>query len=143
MIDLPSLPTDSLYKFLALSGVVIVLSSVYFFMRMGSLVKIKSFELMADMQKRDTEISFLEQQPERSKQEILKVRIDQNVATIKLKEFKWLTYQLVIVYLISSIGLFAGTSMAYQGFNLWYSKIQIHQDKILEFQVQNLNKKKS
>ncbi|EGR5459610.1 hypothetical protein ACKVFH_001782 [Vibrio cholerae] len=140
MIDVPSLPTDSLYKFLALSGVFILAFSLYSYARFYTLTKSKAFQLEADIEERDAEISFLERQESPEQSDILNVRIKHNRGKVLLKEFNWYRKQLTVIGLLTSILAALGGYMAFKGFNLWYWKIQVHQDRLTELKVDELEK---
>ena len=60
-MNLPSLPTDNLYKFLALSGLVIVLFSFIFPMKRIGELKLKSLEIKTQAEVLRIEVDYLKQ----------------------------------------------------------------------------------
>ncbi|HDY8053425.1 hypothetical protein [Vibrio vulnificus] len=140
MIDVPSLPTDSLYKFLALSGVFIMAFSLYTYARFYTLTKSKAFELEAGVEELDAEVSFFERQVHPEQSDLLKTRIKHQRSKVLLKELIWYRKQLIVIGLLTSIFASLGGFMAFQGFNLWYWKIQVHQDRLTELKVDELEK---
>ncbi|ELV8719645.1 TPA: hypothetical protein NKA09_003195 [Vibrio parahaemolyticus] len=140
MIDFPSLPTDSLYKFLALAGVLLCAMSLYTYVRFYTLIKSKVFNVKSDIQEREAEIAFLESQESPEQSEILKVRVKHNRTKVQVEELEWYSKQLIVIGLLSFLFASSGAFMTYKGFNLWYWKIQVHQDKLIELKVDELEK---
>jgi hypothetical protein len=58
-MNLPSLPTDNLYKFLALSGLFIVLFSFIFPMKRIGELNLKSLELKTQVEMSRIEVDYL------------------------------------------------------------------------------------
>ena len=117
-MEIPKLPTDNLYKFMALSGLVIlILSAIPYY---------RKYEF-------DIELIRLEAEAEN-----LRLKIRENAAyTTTEFEFKCKeilrritmnNYLKGVAYVCSFVGSFLTTL----GFYLWYVKLQRYQDRIIK-----------
>lgn len=127
-MNLPvSVPSDSFYKFLAISGLVLVVTAFWGVITQGTQTNDIVFTSAP-------EISALEanQAPtpgEKTRLEVLKKRLQAAVDDKKTIS----NYCTVLAAL--------GTLIGYIGFSLWYTKIQKHQDRLLNLQVLDAERK--
>ena len=137
-MSIPSLPTDNLYKFMALSGLVLLTLSAYYpaqriaelqLKQVNTSTEIALAKLEAD--EIGKELSYLEKQksPDQAVFETLKKRqlqSQQSVVRIRgLAETQnVLLEQRFRLLVIGSIGLIAGSALSWYGFRLWYARVQ-------------------
>lgn len=140
MLDIPSLPTDSLYKFLALSGVLMAFGSIFFYSKLRLAIRKKIYDVELEQAENEALISYFERQESHSPERLLELRKNTNKARVSVEEIRSLWKDLknlrVVFYLIIAIGL----AMAATGFVLWYSKVQVYQDTLLEFRALELQR---
>ena len=140
MIDLPALPTDSLYKLLALSGIFLILITIYLIYNLYLKLKSKVYDIYSEQEVREAEISYLERMENPDPEEVLKVRIKHNLTAVKVKERNWYIKQLWVLSIFGTMIILIGIVMTYKGFTLWYSKVQVYQDRLLKLQVEQIEK---
>lgn len=155
----PNLPTDNLYKFIALSGLVLTLfcgaftiqrtealgNSVYKNSIEFSEWKIKNDFLSKQIIGVEKELTALEQKENPTKEEVEKLRKKHEQNKTKLLENEILkekvrlaneysnsqSSQLKKYYFWGSITSFFSLVFSAFGFSSWYFKVQRYQDKIL------------
>jgi len=121
---IPSVPiaTDNIYKFLALFGLVIMISWVVAMLYLVKIIyefgveNINEYELL----KVKTDLTQAESIRKDSLEQIMKLR------TLGTKVFVW---PLNILFVV-------GVGICYWGFRSWYKKVQPKQDKLLDLQIQ-------
>ncbi len=187
----PELPTDSLYKFMALSGIAILLISLVPFYHahklhlevicLGGDIKTLNTQtewLSNDLEQLKDEISILKKQTdelnevttseittalstkrllsdvraEKDKEaEKIEKKLDklvnkrlqfeeigrkQKLTSIQIRakneEHKYLVRIIGVELLTGALGLICGIFLAIKGFKLWYRKVQVHEDAIIE-----------
>ena len=148
-MNLPMPPTDSLYKFLALSGLIGILYIFTMLIRSTHKLSEEAEDLTADSEKFGVEIDFLENTVKETDQDDSKERDDAiktRLLQIKLKRIDLVCRQnkarstlklLQQLTTISFIGLAIFTIMTVTGFTCWYKLIQQPSDKILFNQIQH------
>ena len=156
-MNFPNLPTDNLYKFVALAGLVMLFLSVLFPVRWLLEIQQKQADLGAELltledeakyfsdsiQKAESQLAQMSkkaaeqkrEQIERSRRElrsklhVLKAKHQQIDTLITLgREFRSLV----------SAGMFIGLGLAFGGFSLWYRRVQRLQDSLLRRQVEQV-----
>lgn len=138
MIDIPSLPTDNIYKFMALSGVFLFALALYFFSRFYASAVSRVSELEVMIAEQEAEISFIENQESPDKIQMLKVSMKHNKIKALVGGVALQRKQLTQAFVVSVVIALVGTLVAYLGFNLWYYRTQIYQDKLIELRVKEL-----
>ena len=151
--SLPTPPTDNLYKFMAISGLVAAILAIVFYhgfvMNTGLKVQEASAEIsivsaVIDNLKRQSalfrkrmelsngeNLAELLQEATLLEDELLELQIQHHRSIQKHEESKLfanLFYPLMIAVLVISVG---GISVSISGFQLWYSRLQRYQDGIL------------
>ncbi|MFY4857616.1 hypothetical protein ACOTVL_04065 [Aliarcobacter butzleri] len=166
-MQLPTIPTDNLYKFMALSGLTIILffsfSLIYFFYKIqlemieqrknANLVKEKTKILgrLKDNHVKYTEILLeLRKEKEITKKEFYELQqkgilnfnkyadsilLDININMSNLEVLAGKIIFSIVILIFSGMGVFGGYKLSKKGFNLWYEKLQVYQDR----QIKNLN----
>ncbi len=128
-MPLPNLPTDNLYKFLALAGLTLGLFSFVFPNIQEHDVSRVLWETKIDIDVageqlrkpiKDDEMRILDLQHN--------LRIQQAQAKNKTMLLGELTNELAEVRFVSKIGIVLGLVLSCCGFSLWYVKLQRHQD---------------
>ena len=126
-MQIPSLPTDNLYKFLALSGLIIGVVSLFLLFQDAY----RSQELLRQIKENIEVVKALQTlgQMEEALVTIAK-------STASLEELKFILEQKEFNksrgLTFACVGFFLSAS----GFVLWYVKVQRYQDKILKEQAQ-------
>lgn len=135
-MDLGVIPTDNLYKFLAISGLVLVIFSFVFANKLISRLRERLFEVQVDVAKINAELDFLESQqgaspdlgggtpvsdPLHSQRE---QKVALAVADIKMEQLEFLIRETRIATKGLILGVGIGGAMMVAGFTLWYEKLQ-------------------
>lgn len=139
-------PTDNLYKFIAISGVVILILSVGFPFSKATNLSVKEVEITGDYiilledskfgdapralftgdQKKSKEhIDFLNKQTKESKRHLRVVEQKERIAKILKQEIRFYTW-------VGIVGGALGLAISLCGFFLWYSRVQKYEDIILK-----------
>jgi len=145
-MNLPNLPTDNLYKFVALVGVVILIGASYF-----PIVKAREYQL--SMVKLEGQLRLLNLELEYLKEKATHLKSDQDntghnrteliyeAHQLKMKheklktkseELRVLELDYVFFSSMQRIGMLMGILTGILGFSLWYFKIQRYQDRQLK-----------
>jgi hypothetical protein len=148
-MNLPSLPTDNLYKFLALSGLFIVLFSFIFPMNRIGELELKSLEINTQAEVLRIEIDYLKtdttiwgKKAKLDPEETVLIRKRTREAEIKAAELKGKMEQIEVLrkevlfyWKFLRITYFLGTAISLVGFCLWYILVQRPNDILLRKQV--------
>jgi len=160
-MNIPNLPTDNLYKFMAIFGLVIIISGFYFYttiidkysLAASSLIKEEGI-LKIETEYLSDEVALLE-----TRIEIANGQGDKNILNNVLADYKAVKDELkqkeiaresieqkiydlefiekdvnaIKAYHFGAIGL--GMVLMVYGFWLWYSKLQYYQDLIIRREV--------
>ena len=144
-MNYPSLPTDNLYKFIALAGLALILfSATYPIGRVIEfelgVVETKSQQEKLDIEKSEIDrlLVNLEKAKDPQPQELAALRerhTQREIKTIELKksieiaqiQLDWAKYYLGA----ARFGLVIGLFLAFVGFRLWYLRVQRPNDIIL------------
>jgi hypothetical protein len=134
---LPSIPTDNLYKFLALSGLALFLTSVSFPLALLNHNLEKADQLAQELAGISADIDFLKEDvaiakaqgesAEEATQRFRKsreLRRESAVFGEKIKGLHRLNAQTRWLPLLSALGATAGLAIAVTGFWLWYHRLQ-------------------
>jgi len=137
-MDIPSLPTDNLYKFLAIAGVMLFGFSFAFPMVQIDELDLKyavwrsDLDLMGlEIQIADESIKMAEGRKNLSSKEVLELKRNNQDNRRKLLQIKNklreldVIHQRIIFYRWFFVGgIILGAVMAFAGFGLWYYRIQ-------------------
>ncbi len=144
----PELPTDNLYKFMALFGITLLISSYF--------PLFQTYKLMVDSARLGGEIAILEKEIEsvtssinnwtkEKGSEYIEIQHKGLVSLVELSNKKLeLTTIECIRYTYQSAFFFSSISSAFLiafGFKLWYKKLQKPRDIILEEKVKKIIQK--
>jgi len=127
-MNLPmSVPTDNVYKFVAIFGLVMVIAAFWGVITQGSqtndIVFVSAPEIAA------LEAAQTSTPSEKVKLEVLKKRLQ-----VAVEDKKTINNYCVVLAVL-------GTLASFIGFSFWYSKIQKHQDRLLNLQVLEAERK--
>jgi hypothetical protein len=152
-MTLPNLPTDNLYKFLALGGLTLILFSFVFPKMQEHGLNRVLWETKIDIDVAEEQLRYIDEQSsilEAKRQEAYRknanlkplkddemrildlqhnLRIQQAQARNKTKLLSDLSQELVGIRLFAKIGIALGLALTCFGFFLWYVKLQRHQDE--------------
>lgn len=140
-MNLPNPPTDNLYKFVAIFGMVLVVAPlVLFFGRAGEL-RARSAEVRREVALLGFDVDVARQDQERSKEpdEPLKTRalrrrmVEAQARTTELSD---LLEELERLANVAKISAAAGLVLTIVGFTLWYERVQRFEDLVLRRQVE-------
>lgn len=148
-MNYPTLPTDTLYKFMALSGLVITLLSAWFLLTRVDSLKLSLIALRGDANGLTIEEEFLrgEQQELKAnsdgsrndqrelRQRAYELQLKVNLLQTKLTKANALLGQITEYRIFLYVSIFFGLNLTYWGFRLWYIRIQKLQDAILRRQA--------
>ncbi len=148
MVAIPNLPTDNLYKFVALAGLSIVVLSVVLPTAQQNATGDKIDQYTIDLAvlavevknlKEELEIAVAQPRPSAHDQRLLRQRqleLDARVATITVRTaiLKRLVEKQGEVLGWMAVGLLTGLVLAVIGFSLWYARVQRYQDQLLRAQ---------
>ena len=143
MITLPSLPTVNLYKFIAISGLVLIVTSAVIIWSHDKMLtsivqeQARRTSLLAAERKQIMDTQAL---PEQKKTEIA-----QKEAQLKSGDKVFdIALGAANFYGFLALGLeLVGLLAAAIGFWLWYTRVQVHQDRILVAQAKQITEPKS
>jgi hypothetical protein len=148
-MNLPSLPTDNLYKFLALSGLVIVLFSFIFPMKRIGEIELKSLEIKTQVEVLKIEIDYLKEDTKTwaekanlNHEETVLLRKRTKDAAIKVAELGGRTEQIEALrgelrfyWRFIKVTVWLGAVISLVGFYLWYFLVQKPNDLLLRKQI--------
>lgn len=129
-MQIPNLPTDNLYKFMALTGLVLVVIGIIPYWVGGTKTQEIAGQVLAK------QIILIEAEiaddDEFSRHEVAKLR-----GEIKQLKFQWdrLLQDRKFLRTLSSAFYSFGTFLSCFGFVLWYTRVQIYQDLLLKKQA--------
>ncbi|MFZ2937224.1 MAG: hypothetical protein WA066_00775 [Candidatus Omnitrophota bacterium] len=158
MMELPNyIPTDNLYKFIAIFGLIILGFSIAFPLKVSNELSLKIMEYSGRVKILDQEIELLRDDVNVLEPEVLqKKRFSKNgkekyhtlhqeqkrrLRNIMFKKQEIDNQREVIEYLnknfklykiIAKMGMFWSTGLMILGFGSWYWRLQIYQDKIVK-----------
>lgn len=153
-MSFPIPPTDNLYKFAAIAGIVAVLSTQFLWWSLVREYWDKNFDLQPKVAALSLEIAKTFEASARIAQELeatkdpavrerlrammrkevevtdaLRVRATENTATVarlaKLVEWIW------FAMILAMVGSAAGFTLAFWGFYRWYWRVQVYQDRAI------------
>ena len=145
---MPNLPTDNLYKFTAIVGVVVLLVSVYFPIIKSRELKLAMIEIENQTKILRIETEYLEYITKNiksakedrkiekedivSKSFIIKSKLQEILS--KTKQLDILEEDYYIIIKLQKICMLIGLILSISGFILWYFKIQKYLDRQLKKQ---------
>lgn len=149
-MDIPQIPTDNLYKFKAIVGVVLALSLTGFTVIKVTELRIQVIEVETQLEKKKIqseriahELDKLQSKPQKTVDEVdlIKLKIDQSrEQTAELKgnfqKMKFHLRDLYFIFILGGLGIAFGIGMARIGFREWYQFVQVPQDTLLRLQVE-------
>jgi len=150
-MNLPTLPTDNLYKFLALSGLAIAIFSLVFPMIRISEIKMKLVEAETQSNVLNVEIEELKEDTDRwakktslspeetasLRKRLIELRIKGVQIRGRFEQIKSLNKDLDYSMILIWVGLPLGMLISYLGFLLWYFRVQKPNDLLLRKQVES------
>lgn len=145
-MDFPNLPTDNLYKFIALVGVVVLLVASYFPIIKARELKLAMIEIEGKTRILEIEVQHL---PDRTKQlksnetigdcnreelvdKAYKLKMKNEELKTNSKKLEVIGIDYEIIRKIQTAGMVLGFILSAFGFFLWYFRIQKYQDKQLK-----------
>jgi hypothetical protein len=143
--DLLSLPTDSLYKFMSLSGlaitaIVLILPEIFkknysflvYKVRMAHDITIeKENDFMRRSEIYGEKQNKTQDEIEKYEKEFLQIRCTRHEIEKDIKEIEYLVGKIKIINFVQGFSLLVGLAMAISGFYLWYTKLQIFLDSAI------------
>jgi len=149
-IDTFTPPTDSLYKFLALTGIIIFLATGAF-----AWVAFKSFsERLYQAKKRGrliarklelmqswiADVAHPQANLIKTRDETIEIACLSEENEVEVEELERVSRSLTAMLVISSIVMIASTVLAAKGFSLWYDRVQVYQDQLLRSEAEEKRK---
>ena len=148
-MNLPSLPTDNLYKFQALAGLFLIVFGTVYPSRQISELELRRaatgtersvLVIQVNALERDTaaakkSVQSTESQVSRLAERLVELEIKQAQIIGKAAQEKILTEDVVFAWRTLRIGLLLGFFLSFTGFLCWYFRVQKPQDKLLQNQL--------
>ncbi|MBU6405419.1 MAG: hypothetical protein KGL63_03055 [Betaproteobacteria bacterium] len=151
-MNIPAVPTDSLYKFMALSGVLLVIVGVFYPAYLlqqlqprviDAQTTVAILKLQSDQLKFD--VGLLKASKSPTLEQLAKIEKQNTEMRVKLARAEgedakvaFFSSQVKIIinleYVVSMFGLF----LALSGFSLWYNRVQKPADRLAERRVKEL-----
>ncbi|MFH1315373.1 MAG: hypothetical protein ABIH67_03175 [Candidatus Uhrbacteria bacterium] len=145
-MNIPNLPTDNLYKFIALVGVVVLLAASYFPIIKARELRLAMIEIEGKIKSLEIEVQYLqdinkklepnESTGDRNKEELLdkayKLKMKNEELRTNSKKVEVIGIDYECIRKIQTYGMIFGFILSAFGFFLWYFKIQKYQDKQLK-----------
>ena len=122
-MNLPSLPTDNLYKFMALSGIILIISSFFIVWKHAD----RSQELLREL---EAGLAVENTYSDNRGSDLSNLKLKVEELKLIIKDKPWY----MALGLISQI---IGWFLIIIGFRLWYLRVQKHQDIILAEQARS------
>lgn len=134
-MNLPSIPTDNLYKFIAVSGLVLMVAGLYFYKSTETDIRaeIFRFQLQQDILTLEANVDSLSNT---NKLDSIALYYDKKELLDKIERLPN-SYK---AYLSLSL---IGVGLSIFGFVEWYLKLQVHQNKIVKNEGDKVDKEKS
>ncbi|MGO8989285.1 MAG: hypothetical protein ACLQGU_14740 [bacterium] len=123
-MNLPGLPTDNLYKFMALSGIILIISSFYIVWKHSD----RSQQLLREL---NASLAVENTNSDNRRSDLSDLKLKSEELKFILKEKPW-----YMTFLL--ISQFMGLVLSIVGFRLWYLRVQKYQDIILAKQARSL-----
>ncbi len=123
-MNLPSLPTDNLYKFMALSGIILIISSFYIVWKHAD----RSQELLREL---NAGLAVENTYSDNRGSDLSNLKL-------KLEELKFILKEKPSYMTFLLISQIIGLVLSIIGFGLWYLRVQKYQDIILAEQARSL-----
>lgn len=150
-MDFTTLPTDNLYKFLALTGVLIAALSVFVpYTLIGDAIR-EQTEIYGGQEIAQIELKYIEDELKealeknkgelpseerlRLRKELRDAKIEGEKAITRFNHFSYLRQRALDIRRHALIGFWFGVALASTGFVLWYTRLQRYQDIILRKQT--------
>lgn len=136
-MKLPSVPTDNLYKFLAISGIIVFFLGIYTMYDTKNMMesKVDNLRLREDLNKYT--FAFDTDSLSQFNNQLDQIRIEHDLGVLS-KETAFYGEKLIVPFIIGMIGFVVSMT----GFSLWYSKLQVHQNKIVKNDADKLTEGK-
>jgi hypothetical protein len=138
-------PTDSVYKFMALTGIVLFLGFTALFWRLFSAfnkgfweskrrgrVLAKKLEMLRDWYSKSDHIPL---DPIKSRDETIELACLQEEHDVAVSELEEIKDSLKTVLWLFPLLLLASAALSAQGFLLWQHRVQVFEDRLLVAQV--------
>ena len=153
-MQIPNLPTDNLYKFMAIAGLALIIISVIIPLWIIHDLKIKGYDLKIEMAIIDVEAKSFEKQFQlhtqvpHNKKELSDhshkqyfatvLDMEKNIAKTKgqVDKLEFLRSEIQKMRVIIALGLGLGLILTFNGFRLWYSRLQKYQDAAIKSEAQ-------
>jgi len=123
-MNIPSLPTDNLYKFMALSGIILIISSFYIVWKHAD----RSQELLREL---NAGLAVENTYSDNRGSDLPNLKL-------KLEELKFILKEKPSYMTFLLISQIIGWVLSIIGFVLWYLRVQKYQDIILAEQARSL-----
>jgi len=145
VIPVPPLPTDNLYKFMAIIGVVTTALSILAPASVGRTIALQQFEIERDLSLLEAEqrrIETLPPEQEMAEHDQHARELRRNLEEVKYKNrvLEYSIWTLRLWKAAAAMGIVGGLLLSVSGFWLWYTRLQRFQDRALAEQAaQSMN----
>ena len=139
-MQIPNLPTDNLYKFIALSGLSIFLFSFFIPLYLNYSINQQIAEVLSDLHVVESKMDRLENTPKDSphfERRFKEVELLNDKVRKANELTKYLRLNQLSVLNYKYIGVTIGVFLSVLGFYLWYTRVQKYLDKELRNNSEN------
>lgn len=140
-MNIPQLPTDNLYKFIAIFGLALIILGLVFSFYPLDYISIQLIRLNGELEALNAREEYLANGKPTEK-ELIEIRkeLRKNLAEIKgkLEVISGLSKMSLRFSRYAAILTGFGLFLAGVGFYLWYVKFQKYQDKIIKSEAENI-----
>jgi hypothetical protein len=141
-VSFPSLPTDNLYKFIALSGVVLVVAGFYLPWHRAEEIWDRLEQVKAESAVLTVDVQYLLDEAKKAKSDsasdvpalrktLQELERRKAVQEVKVGSLERLTLNLWLLYAASLVLTAVGVVMMKKGFKFWYERVQQPMDLAL------------
>lgn len=141
-MDIPNLPTDNLYKFMALTGLLLMIGSflIVFFQAEKSRELSREFDQSVAIAKAHLETAKaaptkMGESPEVAAETLEKAKIQMAKSEAIQNELKLILDDKPTFLGFYLVGEVIGLILSISGFGLWYTRVQKYQDMLLKRQA--------
>lgn len=136
---MPLPPTDNLYKFLAIFGLIVATSSLFFTYIAIMDLEAQVVRLRGEAIALEREVEWLMPNPKAVVSKAERRQVERRVAELKGKKavIRGLLEQVKVLSRDLKVPLALGLALMVVGFGLWYYRVQRYQDLILRRDAEN------
>ena len=154
-MQIPNLPTDNLYKFMALLGLILIILSTVFPIWTIHYIGLKQIQSQTELDLFDIEEVYLRREQQEIRETLEALPPNKRIGARRLtdekardhsikfgqtkgkwEEIKYLNSWRKDLKVFIFTGMFIGSILTVYGFSLWYKRLQKYQDQVIKNEAQ-------